>query len=560
MSGRRSRNVLEIGARYLREYAAMYPRERSFYGFFPFGAAYMGIHDGDGTLADFSAGRVMARLQELERWQGELGRAESQIESIEDRTDLEILAWVCDAERFALTEIRPHQTSPLHYNDTVDVSGYFRRNYAPFAERMARLRDHLRAVPGALEAGSSNLQRSLPEIPLRQAIEAFRGHRQYLGDDLRATTEQLDDQGLRAEIDQAAQETVAALDAFIADLESRLPQAHDDFALGEERFLGLLRSFELVDLPLDDLRRHGESDLQRNRAWLEETCARIDPDAGIREVMDRISRNHPAWDRLLPAAEDVLGDLRGFIVDNRLVSIPEDVEPVVAETPPFQRWGFASMDSPGAFEPPQSGAHYHITSPEPDWSDEQKEQWMRRFFDAAIVNTSAHEVYPGHYVQSMHKRQAPTDVQKAFDSFTHWEAWAHYSEQMILDAGYLDDDTQQRVAQLYAALLRNARYMVAIGLHCDSMSVDQATEFIMETTLMDELPARREAERGTFDPGYGNYNLGKQMLLKLRADVEREKGSRFDLGAFHDAFLAHGAPPFPILRRRLLAEDDGRLL
>ena len=185
---------------------------------------------------------------------------------------------------------------------------------------------------------------------------------------------------------------------------------------------------------------------------------------------------------------------------------------------------------------------------------------MRRFFYASIANTSAHEAYPGHYVQSMHKRLAPTNVQKAFDSFTHWEAWAHYVEQMVLDEGYAADDPAQRVAQLQAALLRDARYVVAIGLHCEGMTVDDATRIIMDATLMDELPARREAERGTFDPGYGSYTLGKLMLLRLRDDAKREQGNAFNLGSFHNAFLANGAPPFPIIRARMLTQDDGTLL
>jgi uncharacterized protein (DUF885 family) len=289
-------------------------------------------------------------------------------------------------------------------------------------------------------------------------------------------------------------------------------------------------------------------------------CARIDPNASTREVSDRLREDHPAPDALLDATRAVLADLKEFAIQHRLVTIPSGVDAIVAETPAFHRWSFASMDSPGAFEDEASGAHYFITSPEPDWTTTQKEQWMRRFFYASIANTSAHEAYPGHYVQSMHKRLAPTAVQKAFDSFTHWEAWAHYVEEMMLDEGYGNDDPAQRVAQLQAALLRNARYMVAIGLHCDGMTVDEATRIIMDATLMDELPARREAERGTFDPGYGNYTLGKLMLRKLRQDTEREQGEAFSLGAFHDAFLAHGAPPFPVIRARLLEDDDGNLL
>jgi uncharacterized protein (DUF885 family) len=316
----------------------------------------------------------------------------------------------------------------------------------------------------------------------------------------------------------------------------------------------------MVDLPLDTLRAAGGADLERNKAQLVEVCRQIDPAASTREVSDRLREDHPAAGDLLDATRAVLDSLRGFTRERGLVSMPSPIDAVVAETPAFHRWSFASMDSPGAFEDAASGAHYYITSPELDWTSAQQDQWMRRFFYASIVNTSAHEAYPGHYVQSMHKRLAPTSVQKAFDSFTHWEAWAHYVEQMVLDEGYAPDDPAQRVAQLQAALLRDARYVVAIGLHCDGMTVDDATRIIMDATLMDELPARREAERGTFDPGYGSYTLGKLMLLKLRDDAKREQGEAFNLGAFHNAFLAHGAPPFPIVRARMLTQDDGALL
>lgn len=560
MSAARSfATIAAAGEVYLQEYAAMYPRERAAYGFFPFGAAYMGIHTGDGRVTDYSAAAVGARMAALDAWAGTLDTLESHAATADDHTDVAILRWVRRAEVFALRELQPHRNHPGHYNDTVDVSGYIRRSYAPLDVRLRGLLAHLEAMPHALAVARENLQGSLPRVPLQQARQSYRGHISFLQADMLAAAQQSTDRELVGRIEAAAEVAINAIADLVDHLTALEPQANDAFAIGEARFLGLLREFELVDLTLEELRAAGQADLERNRTALVETCRVIDPNATTRAVCDQLREDHPAWNALIPAAAAVLDGLRAFIIERDLVSIPVDVRPTVAETPPYHRWSFASMDSPGAFEDAASGGHYFVTSPEPEWTRDQKQQWMRRFTNAAIANLSSHEAYPGHYVQSMHKRLAPTAVQRAFDSFTHWEAWAHYVEQMILDEGY-DPNPAQRVAQLQAALLRNARYMAAIGMHCDGMSVDDATRLIMDATLLDELPARREAERGTFDPGYGNYTLGKLMLRKLRQDVEREQGAAFSLRAFHDAFLANGAPPFPIVRRRMLRHDDGTLV
>ncbi len=565
-------NIAEAGAAFLQEFAQMWPRERSVYGFWPFGAAYMGLHDRDGALADFSSGTISRRLQTLDAWATTIERLApaSHDGRNNEHIDLATLRWVCNAERFALREIQPHRSRPMHYNDTLDVSLYIRRNYAPLDERLQGLLRHLRAIPDALDVARTNLDFSVPiaSIDLQQARRAFRGHIYYMQKDLLTGVSQTRDSALAQQIEDAAETAIGSIADLVDYLSANAHRASAASAIGEARFMGLLREFDLIDLSLDDLRRAGQANLDANRAQLLDLCRQIDPSASVPEVASRLQDNHPAWDALLPAARDVLASLRNHIVERDLVGLPFAYEPIVDETLPFHRWGFASMDSPGVFEAPDANAYYYVTSPDADWNSVQKNQWMRRFNYPSIANTSAHEAYPGHYVQSMHKRLAPTPVQQAFDCFTHWEAWAHYSEQMMLDEGYgtgagEDAALAMRVAQLQGALLRNARYMVAIGLHCDDMSVEEATQVIMDATQMDELPARQEAERGTFDPAYGNYCLGKMMLLKLRDDVQREQqaqGTAFTLRKFHDDFLSHGAPPFPIVRARMLQNDDGKLL
>jgi hypothetical protein len=554
-------SIQAAGAAFTRDYWAMYPRERALFNYYPGGAAHAGVHTGDGLVPDYTPANVARRLRAVGGWGETLAGLDDLARTPGDRRDLAILRWVNGAEWFTLTEIRPHRTVPGHYADTVDVSGYLRRDYAPFEERLRGLAGQLEAIPDALAVARANLDAPIAAAQLANARGNFAGHRVFIGEHLAPLVAPCPDVALRERIARAARGAVAALDEFDRFLASKEAGAAEaGYAFGTARFLGLLRAFDLVDLPLDELRRHGQADLDRNRALLEETCARIDAKAPTREVVARLAADHPPADGLVAATRRTLESLRDFTIARDLVGIPSEERCDVGEMPPYYRWAFAMMDYPGAFEPEGGGAHYWITSPDPAWPAADQEAWLRRFSHASVANTSAHEAYPGHFVQSMHNRRAPSDIARSFGAFTHWEGWAHYVEELLVEVGYGGDDPALRVAQLQDALLRNARYLVAIGLHCDGMTVEEATDLIADAALLERLPASREALRGTFDPGYGSYNLGKQMLRKLRRDAEREAGSAFSLRAFHDAVLGHGGPPFPILRPLVLREDDGRPL
>lgn len=553
--------IQEAGTAFTREYWAMYPRERALFNYYPGGAAHAGIHTGDGLVADYTPASVANRLRAVEEWRASLATFVPRAVTPDDRRDLAILQWVAGAEVFTLTEIRPHRTVPAHYADTVDISGYLRRDYAPFEERLRGLAAHLERIPDALAVARANLDGPIAQAQLDQARANFTGHAAFIGDDLAALVAPCSDVALKGRIARAAQGAVVALQAFDAFLVGKAAQAPEaDYAFGTDRFLGLLRAFDLVDLPLDELRRHGQVDLDRNRALLAEECARIDSHAPTSAIVARLALDHPSAADLVPATVATLEGLRDFVIAHDLVAIPTDVRCDVTVIPPYYKWAFAMMDYPGAFEPEGSGAHYWMNPPDPAWSAADQEAWLRRFSYASVVNTSAHEAYPGHFVQSMHNRRAASPIARSFGSFAHWEGWAHYVEEMMLDAGYGAGDPALRIAQLQGALLRDARYLAAIGLHCDGMTVEEATDLIADATGLERLPAGREALRGTFDPGYGSYTLGKLMLRKLRRDAESEVGSAFTLRAFHDAILAHGGPPFAILRPLILREDGGKVL
>jgi len=216
------------------------------------------------------------------------------------------------------------------------------------------------------------------------------------------------------------------------------------------------------------------------------------------------------------------------------------------------------MDSPGPFEK-TTEAFYYITLPDPSWPDAKKERLLALYSAPSISNTSVHEVFPGHYVQFLNNRSNLDIVRLVFGSGADIEGWALYCEQMMIDEGLHDGDPKYRLAQLQDALLRGCRYLVEIRMHTQGMKVEQAAKFFEDNGYQNPHNAMVEALRGTNDPGYLRYQLGKLMILKLREDVRKQQGAAFDLGKFHDAFLKQGAVPIRLIRRAMLG-SDGPLL
>jgi len=263
---------------------------------------------------------------------------------------------------------------------------------------------------------------------------------------------------------------------------------------------------------------------------------------------------HATADRLIPATRDMLEEIREFLIEQGVISIPSEVRALVDETPRHMRWAFAMMDTPGPYETTATEAYYYVTPVEPDWSAEEAETWLRTLNHFALTDISIHETYPGHYVHFLHYANAPTEVSRRTDSYAFTEGWAHYAEQMMWEEGFCGGDPRFRLAQLTEALVRNCRFVCAIRMHAHGMSVDEATRFFVENAFYDELPARKEAERGTFDPGYFSYTLGKLQILQLREDCKAAWGSDFTLKGFHDRLLSRGAPPVELMRRVLLPD------
>ena len=402
-------------------------------------------------------------------------------------------------------------------------------------------------------------------------MEMAGGAADFLGKDLVAALMDVRNETLMAEFNRANQEAIRELRRYVDWLKrERLPQSDDSFALGRDKYAKLLECGEMVSLPPDEILAIGMRDLARENQVFRETARVIDPGKTPLEVYRSIQKDHPAAERLIPDTARNLELIRQFVVDHHIIRLPSPVRAQVAETPQYLRaTSFASMDTPGPFETRATQAYYYVTPTEPDWTPQQKEEWLTAFNYYDIDVTSIHEAYPGHYVQFLCLNASPaTRLEKIFTSYAFAEGWAHYTEQMLLDEGFGGTTSpaptreqqlkaaKYRLAQSDEALLRLCRLCVSIKMHCHGMTTEEGTRFFQEFCYFEEKPARQEAIRGTFDPEYLYYTLGKLQILKLRDDYRKQEGTNFTLEKFHNEMLRHGAPPIRLLREILLKDKS----
>jgi len=523
-------------------------------------AMSLGLHEYDGRVPDFGERARAARASALRTLAASADAVPADGLSRDERHDAALLRAAIDDELFELESLRNVERSPLPYADALDVSNYVKRNYAPLERRIAAMTEHLRRVPDVLATARATLRPPLPRPFVDTALDVYGGTIAYHEGDLPAAVRPVGPGEVHAAFERANAAALDALRAFVQYLADDLrPRATDQFAIGAERFGAMLRAGEMVDIDLDRLLEIGRRDLAENTQRLRAACDAAAPGLPVRDAMRRQGADHPPADRLIDEAARVLDELRAFVGQSGVVTIPSDVACRVEPTPPFARWAFAMMDTAGPFEA-SSESFYYVTPPEPGWTAAQTEEWLTKFDYATLRDVGTHEVYPGHYVHFLHVRRIGRPIRQVLTSYAFVEGWAHDCEQLMLEQGFRPDDPALRIAQLSEALLRDVRFIAAIEMHTRGMRVEDAARLFVDHAYLEPLPAEKEAARGTFDPGYLNYTLGKLMLRRLRDDVRAREGARFNLRGFHDALLGLGAPPLPLARRTLLGEETGPLL
>lgn len=523
-------------------------------------AVSSGRHDFDGRLPDWSP----EGLEEKTSWlRAERERALAFDPGCLDERRLverEAVIAQLDGELFWTAGAEQPWRNPAYYAFSLDPAVYLTRPYAPLEQRMRAYVDYARAVPEAAVRIRTNLRTPMPRAFVQFAEMAFSGLADYYEKDVPPVFAAVDDPDLQAAMREAGSAAAAAMRGLGAWFTGQAASSPEEgYALGADLYRRMLRETERVDVSLEELEAAGRRELERNLEDLRQACAALAPGVSVEECLARVQAMKPP-EGPVQAARRQLAGLRRFVEETELVSIPgtpADTAVQVEESPPYQRWNSAYIDIPGPYDR-HLPAIYYISPPEPSWSAEERAAYVAG--EADLLFITAHEIWPGHFLQFLHSNRAESPVGRLFVGYGFAEGWAHYSEELIWEAGFGAGDPVTRIGQLQNALLRNVRYLAAIGLHTGRMTVAEAERMFVEQGFQDAANARQQAARGTFDPAYLNYTLGKLMVRKLRQDWTEPRGGRAAWREFHDRFLSYGGPPVPVVRSAMLGSDVGSLL
>ena len=528
-----------------------------------------GFHQYDKLLEDYSRASINSQITALKDFQKVLAKIDPQQLSPAVRVDHALVLNDISAHLLSLEQIRSWEKNPDVYSSGITNSIFLimARTFAPADQRLKSVIAREKQVPGVFQAARQNLKNP-PPIYVDVALEQIPGLISFFQKDVPAAFKDVKDQALLAEFNAGNQKVMDELKAYGLWIEKELkPQAHGDFRIGAQNFSKKLLYDEDVDIPLDRLLEIGMANLRLNQQAFKDTAAKLDPNKTPQQILEELEKDHPAPDKLLQTFRDTLGGLKDFLAQHHIVKLPSEVLPIVQETPPFARaLTFASMDTPGPFEKVAKEAFFNVTLPESSWKPEQVEEHMEGFNRGTIISTAVHEVYPGHYTQFLWVPYAPSKARKLLGCSSNAEGWAHYSEQMMLDEGYgrtpgvdQDHDTaflKLRLGQLQDALLRNARFIVGIQMHTGKMTFDEGVAFFEKEGYQSHMNGLRETKRGTSDPTYLYYTLGKLEILKLRDDYRKKVGAGFSLENFHNELLKQGFPPVKLLRQMMLGDNS----
>lgn len=529
----------------------------------PYFAVQMGRHEFDGRMPDWSRAGIEAEIQRLKDTRAAAMAFAGDSLTEDQQFERDYIVAVMDNNLFWLAKAGFPFRNPAWYVNQLDPEVYLSREYAPLETRLAGYIGYAKAIPKIAESIRANLRTPLPKSYVEYGISGFGGFAEFYRNDVPKVFAAIKDAALQQEL--AAANTAAA-DAMLALkdwLVTQRDSANDSFALGTDLYAAMVRDTEGLDLPVAAIEAAGRADLERNSAALKQACAQFAPGHSVRDCVSKVQARKPGAGPVAGARAQ-LAALRKFVEDKGIVSIPGTEAALVAESPPYNRQNSAYITTPGPYEK-NIPFVYNISPPDPAWTPEEQAAYIDG--EAELLNTSVHEVWPGHFLQFLHSNRAQSRIGQLWVGYAYAEGWAHYTEELMWDMGLGNGNQENHIAQLLDALWRNVRLVSSIGLHTQGMTTDASEKMFQEYAYTDPGNARQQARRGTYDPAYLNYTLGKLMIRKLRDDwVAKQMAGKSGTDpkawwrAFHDEFLSHGGPPIPMLRKVMLGVDDKGLL
>lgn len=510
-------------------------------------AVGLGRHEFDGVQTNFSPDAIALREAHFEKALVELSQFE--LLDTQEGYERDLLLWFAGSRLFNLQQTKLHQTNITSYFGAISPDIYVARNYAKSPVRMRALVNHTRNLPNLIRQLQENLVTPLPKPHLERALGYFTGMVEYYEDVIPEQFALVEDVNLHQQLSDASLSAVHAFRSTLVWLRAQQPQALDNFRLGGVLFQGLLQKVHQTQMTLEQFKSLGEEDLTHNRQALEQACTELDSNLSLSGCLAKVAADKPEQGAVVRAREQ-LEELRQFVVASDLVTIPTTDLALVDTAPPHRRGNFAYINLRGPYESEQVPSTYYVAPANPRWS--AADQLAYAPDEANLMFVSAHEVWPGHFLHGLHLVNAKRQLRAVVRSSGFMEGWAHYSEELMWEAGFRSGEPMIRIGQLQNALLRNVRYLCSYGLHVESISMQTCEQMFVEQAFQNPGMARQQAARGTYDANYFSYTLHKLLIRQLRDKVITGEGNPKDWKAFHDRLLALGAPPTPLAARYLL--------
>lgn len=515
--------------------------------------AYQGKHEYDGKFSDWSDAGLKKEIDRLKAERQKAGDFKDADLDDRQRFERDYLIAQIDKDLFwRETADQPH-LNPAWYSDSIDPDMYVSREYAPLETRIKAYTAYAKSVPAAIGQIKANMKLPMAMNLIKIGRQTIGGLADFYAKDVVKVFEPVKDEASQKDFKEANDAAVKAVKEFDTWLGEQEKSATNDFALGPDKFKAMLKQTEGVDIDLAQLEEIGKKDLQRNLDAVKQECDKYAPGKTLIECSNQASAHKAEGKDVVTAATAQLGDLRKFIQDKDVVTIPGTEEAKVAQAPPYKAWNFAYINIPGPYETGLPSTYY-VSPPDPKWDKKKQEEYIPG--KGSLLFTSVHEVYPGHFVQFLHANRAKSKFGQVFVGYAFAEGWAHYCEEMMYDEGLGAGDAEMHIGQLQEALLRDVRFLSAIGMHTKGMTVDESKKMFIEQGLRSEGEAEQQSARGTFDPAYLNYTMGKLMIRKLRDDWCSSRGGKTAWKQFHDQFLSYGGPPIPLVRKAMMGADD----
>jgi uncharacterized protein (DUF885 family) len=530
----------------------------------PLEATRLGDHRYDNKLEDLSA---ESRAKWNEHYRTALADLPKKVNykqlSRSRQIDYEILKHHLERSVWLAEHFNVYETDPRIYNEYISDSIYLlltqstrekRVNIANAAERMLY-------IPKIVEAARANLKNP-PRVYVETAIKQNKGSIAFYESGIYEVS---GEPAANSPLKPPSAKVVAALKEYQKFLEDDLlPRAKGDWRIGKENFVKKLDLELDAGLSAEHVLKDAESEFVRverdmyviarqlwSRAYPNKPLPPDDVEgrrATIQLVLAELNKNHGKPDNLVKDVKNTVADIKTFIKDKDILRLPDPDRCAIVEMPEFQRGNSTAYLNPAPPLDPKAASVYAVSPPPKDWDTRKVESYLQEYNSYMVQILTIHEAYPGHYVQLEYSNRNPSQIRRVLSSGVFAEGWAVYTEQMMLDQGYGNGDPALRLNQLKWYLRSVANAILDYKMHCTNMTDDEALAFLTQQAYQSEGEALGKIIRSKQSScQLSTYFVGRMAFYRLRQDIEREQGDKFDLGRYHEAVLDHGTLPVKYL-------------